>query len=278
MTTRRPPVVRLARRTGVARLGRSGHPPASARIRRGLASIATALPSLLALVALVACASPQPAPLTRNPHALPDEEIARRIAFIDERLEDARLAASIWHWSWLAINGGAGTALNTALAVTDDSSEGRSAAIVQAVYGAVGVAFQYIDPLNTRHGAAPIRDMPQETRAQKIEKLERAEIILQENAVRTAQRTDWLMHLGNLVVSVGAGLIVFAFGGDVDALITGGSIFAGGELFLWTLPPGPVRDLDEYRTSIGASAARTRSDPRIGLSGRGRVASIEIRF
>ncbi len=246
-----------------------GQPP---RARKARAAI------LSALWLLAACAAPAPPPLSRNPDALPDEEIERRIAFIEERLEASRVPASIWHWSWIAINGGAGTALNTALAVTEDSSEDRAAAVAQAVYGSVGVAFQYIDPMNARHGAAPIRDLPQETREQKLEKLERAEVVLQENAARNAQRSSWIQHVGNFVVSVAAGLVVFAFGGDVDALITGGSIFAGGELFMWTTPPGPVRDLDDYRASIGVSGASSASGSRIGLMRRGRVATIQIRF
>jgi len=232
---------------------RSGSlPPAGPRlVRRVLCAVA---------LGGAACATGAPSPLTRAGDALPEAEIERRLEFIEQRLEASRRSAAIWHWSWLAINGGAGTALNTGLAVTDDSSEGRSAAIVQAIYGAVGVAFQALEPMNARRGADPLLELPEETRGQKLRKLERAEVILQENAERHAQRSSWLQHLGNAVVSAAAGLIVFAFGGDTDAWITGGSIFAGGELFLWTTPPGPVRDLEDYR------ALTAERKPRSALS------------
>jgi hypothetical protein len=205
----------------------------------------------LAVLSLCACATSPPAPLTRDAAVLPDAEIARRTHFIEERLEARQTPAQIWHWSWLAINGGTGVALNTALAVTEDAKEERSAAIVQAVLGAVGVATLYIDPMKARYGSEPLRALPDETREQRALKLQRGEVMLQENAARNAQRTSWVMHAGTVFMSAAAGLIVYAFGGKSDAVITGASTLAGGELLLWTTPPGPVHDLEDYRALIG---------------------------
>lgn len=234
--------------------------------------------ALAALPFALACATPMPPPLTTDPGALSDTEIERRIAFIETRLESARLPAEIWHWGWLAINGGAGTVLNTALAVEDDSSEGRSAAIVQAVYGTVGVVFQFVDPLDARRGADPVRALPGATREQKIAKLERAERVLQQNARRSAERSSWIQHVGNALVSVAAGLVVFGFGGNEEAWITGGSIFAGGELFLWSTPPGPVRDLEAYRASIGATRSRAGPGFAVGPMRGGWGGALHVRF
>jgi hypothetical protein len=210
----------------------------------------SALAAGLAALSLCACATSAPAPLTRDAATLPDAELARRTDFIEQRLEARRTPAEIWHWSWVAINLGPGVALNTALAVTEDAKEERSAAIVQAVYGAMGAASQYIDPMKARYGAEPLRALPDETREQRALKLQRGEVMLQENAARNAQRTSWVMHVGTVVMSAAAGLIVYAFGGKSDAVITGASTLAGGELFLWTTPSGPVHDLDDYRALI----------------------------
>ncbi|HXK21865.1 MAG TPA: hypothetical protein VMS55_04215 [Myxococcota bacterium] len=204
----------------------------------------------LTALCLFACATSAPPPLTRDAAALTDAEIARRTDFIEQRLDARKTPAEIWHWSWLAINLGPGVALNTALAVTEDAKEERSAAIVQAVYGAVGAVTQYVDPMKARYGAEPLRELPDETREQRALKLQRGEVMLQENAARNAQRTSWVMHVGTVVVSAAAGLIVYAFGGKTDAAITGGSTLLGGELFLWTTPSGPVHDLDDYRALI----------------------------
>ena len=223
---------------------RSTRASAAARRRRALGAV------LLVGASVCACATPPPAPLTRDAQTLPDAELDRRVDFITQRLEASRTPARIWHWSWLAINGGAGAALNTGLAIADDNKVARSSAIVQAVYGAVGVATQFVDPMNAQDGAEPLKALPDATRAEKVQKLERAEAILQQNAARNAQRTSWTLHLGNAAASAAAGLIVYAFGGKTDAAITGGSIFAGGELFLWTMPPGPVRDLEDYQALI----------------------------
>ena len=206
--------------------------------------------ALLAALWLCACATAPPAPLTRDAGALSDAELARRTDFIDQRLDSRKTPAQIYHWSWLAINLGPGVALNTALAVTEDAKEERSAAIVQAVYGAVGAVTQYVDPMKARYGAEPLRALPDETREQKVEKLQRGEVMLQENAARNAQRTSWVMHVGTVFMSAAAGLIVYAFGGKSDAVITGVSTLAGGELFLWTIPTGPVHDLEDYRALI----------------------------
>ena len=205
----------------------------------------------LAALSLCACATSAPVPLSRDAAALSDSELARRTDFIERRLDARKTPAEIWHWSWLAVNGGAGVALNTALAVTEDAKEERSAAVVQAVLGAVGVATLYIDPMKARYGSEPLRALPEETREQRALKLQRGEVMLQENAARNAQRTSWVMHAGTVFMSAAAGLIVYAFGGKSDAVITGASTLAGGELLLWTTPPGPVHDLEDYRALIG---------------------------
>src|SRR5215470_16322157 len=206
----------------------------------------------LAALALCACATSPPAPLTRDAAALSDVELARRTDFIEQRLDARKTPAQIWHWSWLAINGGTGVALNTAMAVTEDAKEERAAAVVQAVLGAVGVATLYIDPMKARYGSEPLRALPDETREQRVAKLQRGEVMLQENAARNAQRTSWVMHAGTVFMSAAAGLIVYAFGGKSDAVITGVSTLAGGELLLWTTPPGPVHDLEDYRAVFGS--------------------------
>ena len=232
----------------------------------------------LAALALCACATSAPAPLTRDAAALPDAEIARRTDFIEQRLEARKTPAEIWHWSWLAVNLGPGVALNTGLAIADDAKEVRSAAIVQAVYGAVGAVTQYVDPMKARYGAEPLRALPDETREQKALKLQRGEVMLQENAARNAQRTSWVMHAGTVFVSAAAGLIVYAFGGKTDAVITGASTLAGGELFLWTTPAGPVHDLEDYRALIGPPGGPAAPSTSRGVGAPAMRAGFALRF
>jgi len=232
----------------------------------------------LAALSLFACATAAPAPLTRDAATLSDAEIARRTDFIEQRLDSRKTPAEIWHWSWLAINLGPGVALNTGLAVAEDAKEERSAAIVQAVYGAVGAVSQYVDPMKARYGAEPLRALPDETHEQRVEKLQRGEEMLQENAVRNAQRTSWVMHIGTVAVSAAAGLIVYAFGGKSDAVITGASTLAGGELFLWTMPSGPVHDLEDYRALIGPPGGSPAPPTSRGVGAPVARAGLSLRF
>jgi hypothetical protein len=202
---------------------------------------------------------------------LSDAEIARRTDFIERRLDASELHAQVWYWSWMTINVGGMVGLSVASALTDDGDT-RASYIPQAVLAALGVAdLTVLRPLEARLGAEPILGLPEATQAQRLEKLERAEALLRANAERAEGRKSWLLHIANFGVNAAAGAATYFTGKTSDALISFGSGWAGGELYIWTEPGAPARDWQEYQRFKTHGSAAT--SPRISLvPGFGRVA------
>jgi hypothetical protein len=185
-----------------------------------------------------------------------DAEIGRRLGFIEQRLDASKRRAQIWYWSWLAINGGATIGLSVASAIADDADD-RASYMPQAVLAALGVAdLTVIRPLQARFGAEPVRSLPDATRAERAAKLERAEALVRGNAERAEGRNSWLLHLANFGLNAAAGAVTYATGKTTDALISFGSGFAAGEIYIWSEPGAPARDWQDYqRFRSGGSAA-----------------------
>jgi hypothetical protein len=230
--------------------------------------------AVIAATAVVAIAWLPRADAAEQPDAartsLSDAEIERRLDFIEQRLDASKRHAQIWYWSWLTINGGATVALSVASAIADDADD-RAAYIPQAALAALGVAdLTVIRPLQARFGAEPIRRLPDATRAQRLHKLERAEALLRGNAERAEGRRSWLLHLANFGLNAAAGAVTYAAGKTSDALISFGSGFAAGEIYIWSEPGAPARDWQDYqRFRTGGRAA----GPRVSVvPGFGRIA------
>ena len=200
-----------------------------------------------------------------------DAEIDRRIDFIERRLDASKLHARIWYWSWMTVNVGGVVGLSVGSALTDDGDM-RASYIPQAALAALGVAdLTVLPPLEVRLGAGPIRGLPEATRAQRLEKLERAEAVLRGNAERAESRRSWMLHIANFGLNPAAGAATYFTGRTSDALISFGSGWAGGELYIWTEPGAPARDWREYQRLKTHGSASTGL--RLSLvPGFGRVA------
>jgi hypothetical protein len=212
----------------------------------------------------LAGAAEQPATDRTSPS---DMEIERRLDFIEQRLDASHRHAQIWYWSWMTVNLGVTVGLSVGSALTEDGDT-RASFIPQAVLAALGVAdLTVLRPLEARFGAEPIRGLPDATRAQRLEKLERAEALLRSNAARAEGRRSWLVHLANFGLNAAAGAATYFTGRTSDALISFGSGWAGGELYIWSEPGAPARDWQDYERfrSRGATAGlRVSVVPGIG--------------
>jgi len=207
-------------------------------------------------LAISGCSAANYRPLSPDYERLADTEIERRTQFIERRLEASQKHAEIWRGFWFGVDVGPGIALGVALGATADNGAERAGAIVNGVTATMGLIYLYANPLNARFGADPIREMPAATRAERIARLQRAEIILQENAARARQRKSWLVHLGNLAVAgIGAGVVAGAGGDPTEIALTGGSELLGGEIQFWTEPGAPASDLVDYREFLERGTA-----------------------
>jgi hypothetical protein len=238
-------------------------PTAGGEMPRVIARIAwTAIAAIAWLP--VAGAAEQPA---ADRASLSDVEIERRLDFIEQRLDASERHAQIWYWSWMTVNLGATVGLSVGAALTEDGDT-RASFIPQAVLAALGVAdMTVLRPLQARFGAEPIRRLPEATRAQRLEKLDRAEALLRGNAARAEGRGSWVLHLANFGLNAAAGAATYFTGRTSDALISFGSGWAGGELYVWSEPGAPARDWQDYERfkSRGATAGlRVSVVPGIG--------------
>ena len=198
-----------------------------------------------------------------------DEEIARRLSFIETRLDSHRRHAQIWHWSWTAINGGAAVGLGVAAGLTDSRSD-RINFATQAALASFGVVDLYVTrPIPGRKGADPIRALPQTSHAERLEALRAAEELLGDSARRGRFRRSWRVHVANVAVNLAAGGIVWAAGSSEDAIITALSGMAGGVLYLVSEPRGRETDLDEYENFTAESPKRPDSGWSVVPNGMG---------
>jgi len=207
--------------------------------------------ALLLLTGIAQAADPAPAD-----HAgLSDAQIDRRIAFLEQRLEDSRTHGQIWFWSWLAINGGSMVG-NGIVAGMSGQHDDQVNYATGAVLGAIGVADLFLRPLAARYGAASIHGLPEATRAQKLAKLRAAEGQLRRNARRAEERTEVLPYAGNAGLALAAGLLVGLWGEEGTGLQTGVSTLIGGALNIVTQPGRPAQDWHDYLAQIDSGTGR----------------------
>jgi hypothetical protein len=198
-----------------------------------------------------------------------DEEIARRLSFIETRLDSHRRHAQIWHWSWTVINGSAAVGLGIAAGLTDSRSD-RINFATQAALASFGVVDLYVTrPIPGRKGADPIRALPQASHAERLEALHAAEALLRDSARRDRFRRSWRVQLGNVAVNLAAGGIVWAAGDGEAGLITALSGMAGGLIYLLSEPRGRNADLIEYEHFTAQSPKRPASGWSVAPHGMG---------
>lgn len=132
-----------------------------------------ALLALGTLVFLYGSAAAEPASVQPPILSLTDVELAERIGFLEQRLDEARPTALTWQWGWT----GAYTAsfvFNLDYAIRVDDNDRRVRAVVAAAKSAVAAvqtARLWHDPLVATQGARPMREVPGEGRAAEEQRL-----------------------------------------------------------------------------------------------------------
>ena len=116
-----------------------------------------------------------PLPPNRPPPvlALSDAELAARLGFLEERLDAARPTALAWQWGWTGFYS-ASLALNVGYAIEAEDGDDRVRAIVDATKSGVATVQTLTllrDPLPANVGAQPMRDVPGDDRAARLERL-----------------------------------------------------------------------------------------------------------
>ena len=198
--------------------------------------------------------------------SLSDAEIERRLDFIEQRLDASKRHAQIWYWSWMTVNGGATVALSVASAITDEADDrartppggarGARGRRSDRDPAAPGALWRRADPQPAGRHARAAPGQAGAGRSAAARQRRRAE-----------DRRSWLLHLANFGLNAAAGAGTYAAGKTSDALISFGSGFAAGEVYIWSEPGDPARDWQDYqrfRTRGSAAGLRVSVVPGFG--------------
>ena len=146
---------------------------------------------LLVLALAVTGPAAAEAPAAKPPLVLPsDAELAARLGFLEERLDAARPTALAWEYGWTGFYA-VGFATNVVWAVKAGDGDDRVRGIVDATKSALATAEMVNllrDPLPASHGAQPMRDVPGDGRAARLERLAVGERLLRESVARAETR------------------------------------------------------------------------------------------
>ncbi|MCU0669081.1 MAG: hypothetical protein MUF70_07000, partial [Myxococcota bacterium] len=156
----------------------------------------------LVVCAALGCAGSMPPPIADLPPPASEAEAARRLQFLEERLDVNRRHAQLWHWGWTSANAGS-IAMNAASMALDDESGGRVYSGLQIGISTLGLVDLLVrDPVPGRAGAQPIRDGDPATR------LATGEALLAAAATHAEGRRAWPAHLANAAIQTVAAAVL----------------------------------------------------------------------
>ena len=230
------------------------------------------LAAVLIVLAALPCRAEEPAPPVLR---LSDAELAARLGFLEERLEAGRPTALAWQWGWTGFYG-ASLVLNGGYAAVAEDGDDRVRAVVDTVKSGVALAqtLRLVrDPLPANVGAAPMRAVPGDGRAARLERLAVGERLLLASAERADTRYDLGRHLLVLGGNLLGGAAILALGNAQDAAQSTAIGIAVGEAQIWSQPWRAPNDLRDYR-------ARFPGAPGVAweLRPKGRGVALVLRF
>ena len=191
---------------------------------------------------------------------LSDAQIAKRIDFVTQRLDDTRTHAAWWYWGFLAVNAG-GMLAGAATAAVEEDEDDQIFDILNASLGVIGVTYLVADPLPGRSGSDPVTEMPSATHEDRAAQLATAEDVLYRAAGRAKQRTGWLLHTGNVVLNASAASVLLARESYGNAALLFFLNAAIGEAQILLTPWEPLTNWEEYREMVDNGGVPT--DPHV---------------
>jgi hypothetical protein len=175
-----------------------------------------------------------------------DQEVKRRIQFIEERLDAGTAAADRWWYSWFVIYTGLTVGQATiAIAATDPGL--RIDNVVGALSSSLGVVPLGLMSFEPRFAADRLRAVRDGTPKQRRMKLVRAEALLRSAADNERGGRSWLSHLIGNNFALAVGVIL---GVGYDRPLSGVISFAGGlvvtEAQILSQPTQAIEDWRQY--------------------------------
>lgn len=206
-------------------------------------------PIRIALASLLLLSAPA---LAVDYDQLSDEQIDERLAYLNQSFDEIESPSNYWHYGWTGFYA-VSAAAQAAKAADESDSDDSTKLWVGAIKSTGGLAMMLLKPLPIVHGRDEYQAMPGATRAQKIERLKKAEQLLRHSAWRANERYTWKPH----AITIGANLIgaaaIAAFGDSSDALSSSALGIAIGEAAIWTQPSAAEQEWQSYQNRFSGN-------------------------
>jgi hypothetical protein len=219
------------------------------------------------------------AAIAQSQTTLSDEQVKDRLGFIEKALSSAQPAAKTWWYGWISAYS-AGAVVQGILAgahwndvkVVEDAQGSRKVRdrsfaedmLVGGVTCALGAGNLLVNPFLPAYGPKRLRLMSEDTPAERLMKLQKAEELLRQCAQREKEGRGWLTHLLNLGANAVAGVVTAAAFHRpwYDGVITFATNEAVSLLNIYTQPLRAVRDLENYeKGNLGRQEAPSAGRP-----------------
>jgi len=187
------------------------------------------------------------------------EDLSRRISFIQSRLDEGTTAAKRWQYSWVIVHG---TLTFVQFGMLDtlrepEDADDRFDMIVGGTLEALAIVDLAVNPLVAHSAAAKLRAMPDTNPAEIEAKAQYAEELLWECAERERKGRSWVTHAVYFAGNAIAGLVIGLDGGRWnDAALLFGTGMAISEIQIFTQPTRAIDDWKEYQEMAPTDMAR----------------------
>jgi hypothetical protein len=207
------------------------------------------LAGVLAGLAALTASRPSEAQ-TRTEAAMSDEELDRRLTFLEHSLQRERRRATVWWTTWVGVYSAGAVAQGVRMGLATTAAD-RADLLISTIKAMGGVMRLGFMPMNGIEGMPEAACEPTCNRADRLALLRRAERALERNAHREKIRNAWWVHLINIGVNAaGAAIVTFAYDAPQTAAVSAGIGAGVGEVMLFTQPGSAPRDLETYRAGL----------------------------
>jgi hypothetical protein len=178
---------------------------------------------------------------------IPDSVIMERLQLIEKMLDQGKPKANYWWYGWLA-GYSAATIGQGAVFISSDIKETRQDMALGAVTTLLGAAGQLLTPMIPCYAPDRLKQIPEDTREARLQKLDNAEELLKASALREKAGRSWQIHAVTGIVNVSSGLITWlGFKRDVWAGVRNFALNTIiTETQIWTQPTKAMKDYQNY--------------------------------
>ncbi len=173
-----------------------------------------------------------------------DGKVQERINFIQDRLETTQYRSRVWYMGWTGLYGFA--SLYSGYNLYTERGN-RVVELVNLSRSGYALIMLGALPFTPAFSSDILRNIPGETREQRLQKLSRAEELLQKNYTAALRGRAWYRHLISLVINSVTAVLIWKLVSLTEALVNFAYSMITAELMLLTQPNRPITDLEEYR-------------------------------